>query len=53
MDGYPVLKSNNYDLEQGERSVFDMELKRECSLLLPNDLLTTGVCHVAACSACT
>ncbi|BDA46823.1 probable global transcription activator SNF2L1 [Coccomyxa sp. Obi] len=28
VDGHPVLKSNNYDLEQGERSVFEMELKR-------------------------
>ncbi len=28
VDGVPVLKLNNYDLEGGERSVFDQELNR-------------------------
>ena len=28
VDGIPVLKLNNYDLEGGERSVFDQELNR-------------------------
>lgn len=31
VDGHPVLRSNNYDLESGERSVFEMELNSECS----------------------
>ena len=30
VDGQPVLRANNYDIETGERSVFDQELKREC-----------------------
>lgn len=29
VDGVPVLRANNYDIETGERSVFDQELKRE------------------------
>lgn len=29
VNGLPVLKINDYDLEQGERSVFDQELDRE------------------------
>lgn len=28
MNGQPVLALNNYDLETGERSVFDQELNR-------------------------
>ena len=28
IDGEPVLKANNYDLECGEQSIFDVELKR-------------------------
>jgi hypothetical protein len=28
VDGFPVLKKNMYTLEEGERSVFDSELKR-------------------------
>ena len=38
VNGFPVLKANNYDLEEGERSVFDQELNREPStfrLVLP------------------
>ena len=31
INGFTVLKANNYDLEQGERSVFDQELNRERS----------------------
>ena len=31
VDGVPVLKLNNYDLEGGERSVFDQELNRALS----------------------
>lgn len=27
-----MLKANNYDIESGERSVFDQELKRERGL---------------------
>lgn len=33
IDGFTVLKANNYDLEQGERSVFDQELNRELSTI--------------------
>ncbi|KAK9840665.1 hypothetical protein WJX81_008358 [Elliptochloris bilobata] len=29
IDGEPVLKANNYDLESGEQSIFDVELNRE------------------------
>jgi hypothetical protein len=29
VDGQPVLRLNMYDLESGERSVFDQELERE------------------------
>jgi hypothetical protein len=32
INGFTVLKANNYDLEQGERSVFDQELNRESSM---------------------
>ena len=28
IDGEPVLKANNYDLESGEQSIFDVELNR-------------------------
>lgn len=36
IDGEPVLKANNYDLESGEQSIFDVELNRapQHSLLL-------------------
>jgi len=35
VDGLPVLRINNYDLQQGERSVFDQELNRK--FLIPSD----------------
>jgi hypothetical protein len=35
INGFTVLKANNYDLEQGERSVFDQELNRESSMPYP------------------
>lgn len=35
INGFTVLKANNYDLEQGERSVFDQELNRESSMPHP------------------
>ena len=31
VSGQPVLRSNMYDLEDGEPSVFDKELHSECS----------------------
>jgi hypothetical protein len=31
VNGFPVLKANNYDIESGELSVFQRELNRESS----------------------
>ena len=58
VDGMPVLKLNNYDLEGGERSVFDQELNRARSpraltlFLAASTRLLRLVHHSPAAHAC-
>ena len=43
VDGVPVLKLNNYDLEGGERSVFDQELNRAQFMPVLQSVLRPGL----------